>query len=57
MPREEAVTISFDLGIAALVGENLYNFGELLEHPVISVLQETEFGWLARPPVEAPARP
>ena len=47
MPREEAVTISFDLGIAALVGENLYNFGELLEHPVISVLQETEFAWLA----------
>jgi 26S proteasome regulatory subunit N9 len=47
MPREEQVTLSFDMGIAALVGENLYNFGELLEHPVIGVLQETEFAWLA----------
>jgi 26S proteasome regulatory subunit N9 len=47
MSREEAVTISFDLGISALVGENLYNFGELLEHPVISVLQETQYAWLA----------
>merc|ERR1712216_750019 len=24
-----------------------YNFGELLEHPVISVLQETQYAWLA----------
>ena len=47
MPREEQVTLSFDMGIAALVGENLYNFGELLEHPVVGVLQETEFAWLA----------
>jgi len=35
MSQAEGVTISFDLGIAALVGENLYNFGELLEHPVV----------------------
>eukprot|EP00965_Chrysotila_dentata_P255831 6212353-Pleurochrysis_carterae.AAC.2 len=34
MSAEEALAISFDLGIAALVGEKLYNFGELLEHPV-----------------------
>merc|ERR1712087_54316 len=47
MSPEEAMTISFDLGIAALVGENLYNFGELLEHAVVSVLEETKFAWLA----------
>jgi len=47
MSQSEALTISFDLGIAALVGEGLYNFGELLEHPVVSVLEETEFSWLA----------
>merc|ERR1712060_433964 len=45
--QAEGVTISFDLGIAALVGEKLYNFGELLEHPVVSVLEQTEFAWLA----------
>jgi len=47
MPTDEALTISFDLGIAALVGEGLYNFGELLEHPVVATLEATEFGWLA----------
>jgi len=47
MPHEEAVAISFNLGIAALCGDNLYNFGELLEHPVINVLQETQYAWLA----------
>uniref|UniRef100_A0A7S2CM25 PCI domain-containing protein n=1 Tax=Haptolina brevifila TaxID=156173 RepID=A0A7S2CM25_9EUKA len=47
MSPDEALTISFDLGIAALVGESLYNFGELLEHPVVTTLEKTEFAWLA----------
>jgi len=47
MATDEALTISFDLGIAALVGEGLYNFGELLEHPVVATLEQTEFAWLA----------
>ena len=46
MASEEALTISFDLGIAALVGEGLYNFGELLEHPVVTTLEATDFAWL-----------
>ncbi|KAL1521500.1 hypothetical protein AB1Y20_021161 [Prymnesium parvum] len=48
MSEAEATTISFDLGIAALVGEGLYNFGELLEHPVVSTLEATESAWLAQ---------
>jgi len=47
MAADEALAISFDLGIAALVGEGLYNFGELLEHPVVATLEQTEFAWLA----------
>ena len=47
MAPEEALEISFDLGIAALVGEGLYNFGELLEHPVVATLETTHFAWLA----------
>jgi len=47
MSKAEALTISFDLGIAALVGEGLYNFGELLEHPVVATLESTDFAWLA----------
>lgn len=48
MSEAEATSISFDLGIAALVGEGLYNFGELLEHPVVTTLEATEFVWLAQ---------
>jgi len=48
MPAAEAATISFDLGIAALVGEGLYNFGELLEHPVVTTLESGEYTWLAQ---------
>ena len=29
------------------MGEGLYNFGELLEHPVVTTPEETEFAWLA----------
>jgi hypothetical protein len=29
------------------VGEGLYNFGELLEHPVVATLEATHFAWLA----------
>ena len=47
MTTDEALAISFDLGIAALVGDGLYNFGELLEHPVVATLEQTEFAWLA----------
>jgi len=47
MPPAEALEMSFDLGIAALVGEKLYNFGELLEHPVVTTLEATQFAWLA----------
>lgn len=27
-----------DISLAALLGENIYNFGELLQHPIVSKL-------------------
>jgi 26S proteasome regulatory subunit N9 len=35
-----------DLAIAALLGENIYNFGELLLHPILNTLQGTPEAWL-----------
>lgn len=35
------------LGLAALLGEGVYNIGELLAHPIIDSLRGTEFVWLA----------
>ncbi|KAI6184295.1 26S proteasome non-ATPase regulatory subunit 13 [Aphelenchoides bicaudatus] len=34
------------LGFAALLGENIYNFGELLAHPVLKSLENTPEEWL-----------
>lgn len=35
-----------DLAIAALVGDTIYNFGELLLHPILDSLVDTEHSWL-----------
>lgn len=44
--KEERVNRSRDLGIAALLGETIYNFGELLMHPIILDLKDSEYSWL-----------
>ncbi|XP_042021244.1 26S proteasome non-ATPase regulatory subunit 13 homolog A [Salvia hispanica] len=38
--------LTFDLSLAALLGENIYNFGELLAHPIIKSLMGTKVEWL-----------
>lgn len=34
------------LGFAALLGENIYNFGELLAHPILKSLEGTTEAWI-----------
>ena len=36
-----------DLSLAALLGENIFNFGELLGHSVLQALQGSGYEWLA----------
>uniref|UniRef100_A0A7C9FM26 PCI domain-containing protein n=1 Tax=Opuntia streptacantha TaxID=393608 RepID=A0A7C9FM26_OPUST len=38
--------LAFDLSLSALLGENIYNFGELLAHPIIKSLIGTKVEWL-----------
>ncbi|KDP27377.1 hypothetical protein JCGZ_20201 [Jatropha curcas] len=38
--------LAFDLSLSALLGDNIYNFGELLAHPIIKSLQGTQVEWL-----------
>jgi len=38
--------IAYDLSIAALVSDNIYNFGELLLHPILDALKSTRHAWL-----------
>jgi 26S proteasome regulatory subunit N9 len=44
--KDERIARSRDLGIAALLGETIYNFGELLMHPIIEDLKDSQYKWL-----------
>ncbi|KAF2838474.1 hypothetical protein M501DRAFT_935548 [Patellaria atrata CBS 101060] len=37
---------AYDLSIAALVSDSIYNFGELLLHPILDSLKDTPHAWL-----------
>ena len=43
---EEKQALAFDLGLAALCAEKLYQFGELLLHPILKCLEGTPGEWL-----------
>lgn len=42
----ERVESAHDLALAALLGDSIYNFGELLQHAVLASLAESEHAWL-----------
>ncbi len=42
----EQLERAFNLGLAAVLGKGVYNFGELLAHPILEVLKETDKQWL-----------
>ncbi|KAI8329850.1 hypothetical protein BC941DRAFT_442059 [Chlamydoabsidia padenii] len=46
LPVNEKIERAYDLAMAALLGDNIYNFGELLMHPVLDSLTNTEHDWL-----------
>jgi len=46
IPIDAQRSIAFDLGINALVGEDIYNFGDLLSHPILASLRDTTKDWL-----------
>ncbi|KAH9916410.1 uncharacterized protein BXZ73DRAFT_105848 [Epithele typhae] len=45
---EERVLRAHDLGLAAFLGDTIYNFGELLMHPILDVLDNTEHEWIKK---------
>lgn len=42
----DAQSRAYDLSIAALVSDSIYNFGELLLHPILETLLSTPHAWL-----------
>ena len=43
---EDAQVRAYDLSVAALVSDSIYNFGELLLHPILNSLLSTPHAWL-----------
>lgn len=46
LPREKQTELAYNLSIAALLSEKIYNFGELLLHPILDSLLGTEHAWI-----------
>ena len=46
IPPEDLRNRALDLGIAALVSDGIYNFGELLLHPILNSLTNTPNAWI-----------
>ncbi|XP_062595435.1 26S proteasome non-ATPase regulatory subunit 13-like [Saccostrea cucullata] len=46
IPASEQVERAFNLGLAAILGDGVYNFGELLAHPILESLKSTDKAWL-----------
>lgn len=47
LPAEERLPLAVDVALAALLGEGVHNFGELLLHPLVGALREApEQRWL-----------
>ncbi|KAJ3275865.1 26S proteasome regulatory subunit [Terramyces sp. JEL0728] len=46
LSAQEKQERAFELCMSALLGEGLYNFGELLMHPILNSLQGGSYSWL-----------
>jgi 26S proteasome regulatory subunit N9 len=47
MPEAEKQELAVDLALAALTGDNVYNFGEVLATPILKCLEGTPQAWLS----------
>lgn len=48
MEESERVLRAHDLSLCAFLGDTIYNFGELLMHPILDALNGTPHEWLKR---------
>jgi 26S proteasome regulatory subunit N9 len=42
----EQQKLCYDLAVAAILGDKIYNFGELILHDILKLLKASEFDWL-----------
>lgn len=46
MSQEDAISLATDMSLAAISGDGVYNFGEVLATPIVSALDNTPNHWL-----------
>lgn len=46
LPADFKLRLATDVSLAALLGEHVYSFGQLLQHPIVTALDGTPFQWL-----------
>ena len=46
LPADEQLALATDLSMAALTGDGVYNFGEVVQHPILQCLVGTPNAWL-----------
>lgn len=46
LPPDFKLRLAVDISLAALLGEHVYSFGQLLQHPIIAVLDNGQYAWL-----------
>jgi 26S proteasome regulatory subunit N9 len=46
LSNDEVLSVAFDLGIAALIAEKVYNFGDLMETEIVDKLKNSDHHWL-----------
>jgi len=46
IPTDQRAKLAFDVGVAALIAADVYDFAELLQQDLISSLDGTEFEWI-----------
>ncbi|PPQ77177.1 hypothetical protein CVT24_009880 [Panaeolus cyanescens] len=48
MSSDERLARAHDLSISAFLGDTIYNFGELLMHPILDTLNGTQYEWIKK---------
>ncbi|KAI5993264.1 hypothetical protein EDD15DRAFT_2267270 [Pisolithus albus] len=48
LTRDECLLRAHDLSISAFLGDTIYNFGELLMHPILDALDNTQYDWIKK---------
>ncbi|CAD5118229.1 DgyrCDS6951 [Dimorphilus gyrociliatus] len=48
LSNQDQIERAFNIGLAAILGSGIYNFGELLQHDILEALRKSDKSWLVQ---------